>query len=161
MQRFLQELAGQFEADKTAPPFLHIDSRVAPVRTPAEVSKALANVLSTDKIQKIEEYIGPSRFRSLLSLLEIKIKWSALIPILNGTLEAELAKDLKKDEGNLELTIEKYKHILEALKKMPKKPVLVIGMAQNLARKYISSKKIFIYLLPTLLEIFDVVCPLE
>jgi hypothetical protein len=131
LQRFLQELAGQFEADETAPPFLYINSRQVSVDGPEAISKALTSAFTTEKIQRLENYLGLSRFLSLLSSLKIKIKWSASLPFSKSGFEAELAKDLEKDATNFELTINKYKAILEALKPMPRKPVIVIGTSRT------------------------------
>ncbi len=103
--------------------FLNIDSRLKSVRGPENISESLINVLTTEKIEKLEKYIGSSRFKSILASLDIKIKWSSSLPFLKGALEAELAKD----KGNLTLTIRKYAEILNVLEQLPTKPVLVIG----------------------------------
>ena len=134
LQRFLKELERQFEADETAPPFLYIDSRSTPVRSPEGVAKALVNALTVEKIQRIEKNLGRDDFVHLLSSMGIKMKWAASLPFF-GRLDVELAKELKKDEEDLTLTIKKCKNILEAMKPLSRKPVLVIGTSQNLARK--------------------------
>ena len=133
LQRFLKELERQFEADETAPPFLYIDSRSTPVRSPEGVAKALVNAL-TVKIQRIEKNLGRDDFVDLLSSMGIKMKWAASLPFF-GRLDVELAKELKKDEEDLTLTIKKCKKNLEGMKPLSRKPVLVIGTSQNLARK--------------------------
>jgi hypothetical protein len=89
----LKELAQQYEAEKIGPLFLNIDSRMTSVHSPEDISESLINVLTTEKIQKLEEYIGWSRFKSILSSLNIIIQWSSSLPFLKGALEAELAKD--------------------------------------------------------------------
>jgi hypothetical protein len=139
LQRFLQDLEAQFDADDTAPPFLYIDSRYTPMRTPEEFSRAFFKAFYTEKIHKIEEYLGLSRFMSLLSSLKIKTKLAASNQFFQAGLEAELAKNLEKDEGNFELTLEKYKKILEASRSMPRKPVLVIG-TDLFPRRFLKNK---------------------
>jgi hypothetical protein len=124
----LEKLAQQYEAEKIGPLFLNIDSRLTSVRSPEDISESLIKALTTEKLQKVEKYIGWSRFRSLVSSLGIKIKWSSSLPFFESTLEADLSKDFRRDAENLNLTITKYENLLTTLELLPTKPVIVIGM---------------------------------
>ena len=104
--------------------FLYINSRLTLVRSPEDISESLIKALTTEKLQK---YIGWSRFRSVLSSLGIKIKWSSSLPFFESTLEADLSKDFRGDAENLNLTITKYENLLTTLEPLPTKPVIVIG----------------------------------
>ena len=73
------------------------------------------------------------KFISLLTSLKIKVRLSSSLPFFKSDLEAELAKELKEDQGNLESTINKFDKILEALEPLPRKPVIVIGTMQTSA----------------------------
>ena len=134
LQTFLKELAGQFEERETAPPFLYINGRVAPgVSTPEEVSKALSEAL-TNQAKIIKGNLGEDVFNMLVSSLKIKIG-SSLPLLVNGTVEAEFVNEVEKDGKDLKLTTAKYEKIFTAFKVLDKRPVIVIGMAQNLENK--------------------------
>lgn len=105
------------------------------MRSPEEISKTLIGELTTEKLEKVEKYIGRSGFKSLLSSLDIKIKWSSSLPFFKVDLEAELAKGLKKDGENLELTINKFNKLFTVLGPLPTKPVIVIGTVQPFVAK--------------------------
>ncbi|KAG7673868.1 hypothetical protein KSW81_007051 [Nannochloris sp. 'desiccata'] len=130
--RLLEELLRQYEQQNIGPLFLKIDARFTPVRSPDEVSKALVSKLDTVKIERIKNSIGRNRFISLLTSLKIKVKLSSSLPFFKSDLEAELAKELREDEGKLEPTINKFDKILEALQPLPRKPVIVIDEANDL-----------------------------
>ncbi|KAG7674806.1 hypothetical protein KSW81_006224 [Nannochloris sp. 'desiccata'] len=130
--RLLEELLRQYEQQNIGPLFLKVDARFTPVRSPDEVSKALVSKLDSGKIERIEKSIGRNRFISLLTSLKIKVKLSSSLPFFKSDLEAELAKELKEDEGKLEPTINKFDKILEALQPLPRKPVIVIDEANDL-----------------------------
>ncbi len=83
---------------------------------------------------KIKKYIGQSRFKSLLSSLNIKVKWPLSLPLFSGVLAAQLIEELEKDWKNLDLTIAKYENILEVFKGLPTKPVIIIGTVQRKTR---------------------------
>ena len=135
----MDELLQQYEQQNIGPFLLKVDARFTPVCTPDEVSKALIRKLDSEKIERIKNSIGRSRFISLLTSLKIKVKLSLPLPFFKSGLEAELAKDLKEDEGNLESTINKFDKILEALQRLPRKPVIVIGTVQPEAAKRTSN----------------------
>ncbi|KAG7671184.1 hypothetical protein KSW81_003323 [Nannochloris sp. 'desiccata'] len=130
--RLLKELLRQYEQQNIGPLFLYINSRKTPVRSPDEVSKALVSKLDSRKIERIKKSIGRNRFISLLTSLKIKVKLSSSLPFFKSDLEAELAKELKEDEGKLKPTINKFDKILEALQPLPRKPVIVIDEANDL-----------------------------
>ncbi|KAG7673480.1 hypothetical protein KSW81_006689 [Nannochloris sp. 'desiccata'] len=130
--RLLKELLRQYEQQNIGPLFLYINSRKTPVRSPDEVSKALVSKLDSRKIERIKISIGRNRFISLLTSLKIKVKLSSSLPFFKSDLEAELAKELREDEGKLEPTINKFDKILEALQPLPRKPVIVIDEANDL-----------------------------
>ncbi|KAG7674368.1 hypothetical protein KSW81_000028 [Nannochloris sp. 'desiccata'] len=130
--RLLEELLRQYEQQNIGPLFLKVDARFTPVRSPDEVSKALVSKLDSGKIERIRKSIGRNRFISLLTSLKIKVKLSSSLPFFKSDLEAELAKELKEDEGKLEPTINKFDKILEALQPLPRKPVIVIDEANDL-----------------------------
>jgi hypothetical protein len=129
----LKELLRQYEQQNIGPLFLYINSRKTPVCSPDEVSKALVSKLDSQKIERIKKSIGRNRFISLLTSLKIKVRLSSSLPFFKSDLEAELAKELKEDQGNLESTINKFDKILEALEPLPRKPVIVIGTMQTSA----------------------------
>lgn len=158
MQRLLETLAQQYAAEEIGPLYLNIDSRMTPVRSPEEISTALVDVLTTEKFQNIKKYIGFDRFKELLSSLDIKVavKGSSSLPFFDSELQLELAKKLQKDEGNLTLTIKKYKKLLTALGPLPTKPVIVIGTVQT----YSENKQPLVFF-PPLLMIFPCCSPLQ
>ena len=102
--------------------------------SPEAIAKALVSKLDSQKIERIEKSIGRNRFISLLTSLKIKVKLSSSLPFFKGDLQAELAKELKEDEGKLELTINKFDKILDSLQPLPRKPVIVIGTMQTCAK---------------------------
>ncbi len=125
------------------------------VGSPEQVSKSLIVALLTPfvtgKFKKFErciDCIGRSRFISLLSSLNIKVKWPLLFPLFKGALAAQLRNELQRDYNNLDLTIEKYEKVLEAFEGLPTKPVIVIGTVQKRTKHLLT-------FLSNALDIFD------
>jgi hypothetical protein len=126
----LEELLRQYEQQNIGPLLLKVDARFTPVCTPDEVSKALINALETRKIQSVMGYVSTSR--PLLSSISIN---AGLVTISLG----ELFTKLSGREVNLESTINKFDKILDFLKPLPRKPVIVIGTMQTYAEKRTSN----------------------
>ena len=126
----MKELRRQYNAQEIGPLLLYIDSRVTSVRNPDELSKVLIDDLEACYIQNLEKYIGRPRLKELESSLKIKFKWLSSPPFFKGGLDAELAREMKEEKGDLLRTILKYRELLKALESLPRKPVIVIGTLQ-------------------------------
>jgi hypothetical protein len=127
LQRFFQELAGQFEADETAPPFLYIDSRQVSVDGPEAISKALCDALAyKNSILKLSKF--PDLVQVILETVSVAVGVNTKVGDVSFNL-AKLAEFIKKDEENLDQTIKKLVIVFRSMASLSPKPVIVIGRA--------------------------------
>jgi hypothetical protein len=99
------------------------------VCSPEDISKALLKALHDGLFHKLKKYIGRALLLSLLASLDVKVD------LFTFNLETKLSEALKKEEANLESTINKFDKILTVLGELPVKPVIVIGTVQSFIGK--------------------------
>ena len=92
---------------------------MTPVRSPEEISKTLSKALDSNLSQSFTNFARSGI--SLLSSLSLNIGLATI------SIESLLSKVVRREGENLELTITKFEKLLNVLKPLPTKPVLVIG----------------------------------
>ena len=125
-QRFLKKVQDDFKAEKDGRLVLYIDGRNpgSKLATPEQISKALRSQVMSEDFQRAIS----TAFTSVSARAQVNMG-----PATNLSLVVPL--NFKGSEEDLNETLVGLDRLFTAFNFLPKKPVLVLGKAQNLAAK--------------------------
>ena len=125
-QRFLKKLHDDFTAEENGRLVLYIDGRdpSSELATPQQISKALREQVLSEGFQRaITKALSSASAKAEMNMSQ-------------GTnLLIEVPLNFQGSDEDLKGTLAGLRKLFEALKVLPKKPVIVLGKAQSLAAK--------------------------